>query len=354
MHRDLTQHQASLQYLHDTKPSSTKSDLRVFITLPEFSTAGFAYEGKVEKVRSSVLPLIFFNSWKSEMVYSVGEKVVQEDIKLFLHENLLEESQRSGIYVPDTTLANSKFTLEIEVDSLSALGPYRIHGFFLFMILAYSYSSAEYAGPGMAYSRFTYRFKEGDKVLFERTTENKHSSQPLTNQVQSVEKLRDFYTTNLIESLSATFKANIEQVVADVNHYLRVNYAEDLLAITEKEYTSLQEEVVTNEPAPLAKLILYRRDKKQENTGLPVLLNDSLVATIHPNEYYEMQVPIQETSLCIEGTNCITFTPILKETNYISCSLPTNRKNTMPTIERVEKKVGEFYVQQIQYLQTKK
>lgn len=348
IHQGLTRHPASLAYLYDTPPASQQSSLTV--GLQSVKVDPLPPTGQLEETKKSVLPLLLYNSWKHEFIYTLGQASVQEDMSAFVRDSWLAESHRSGLYPPSTS-AETDFSLEIAVDSIYARGPYWAEGLFVFAFIIWTHSEWERAGPGIAYSHCTYRLKKGNKVLLEGATESKRNSEPLTDQAQTLQKLRNYYTTYLVESLSLTFKDNITHIVTQVNRYLRDNHSETIKTRSAAAQQASLAKASTVAPVPQAKVILYRRRKKQQDKPVSIHLGDSAVATLMPNTYHELSVPLHATELCVDGT-CVSVVPSARSTSYLECSLSTQEEATH--LEVVKAKVGSFYVKQIEHFQTER
>ncbi len=251
------------------------------------------------------------------------------------------------MYQPQKELAD--FELEIEIDSLFARGPYRTFGNFIFAIIAYGYSEQEHAGPGTAYSRFNCRLKKDGSVLWSRSFESEKTVEPLKNQVESVQKLRNDYTTQLAESLSLTLKENIVQVIAHTNYYLRTQQSEGLRALSELEQQVRLKKSAELTPVPHTKVVLYRRNKKEQPLSLPVSMNN-IDTVLAPSSYHIVSIPIEATELC-SGNTCISIVPSARSTQYIECSLPLENVSGQVHFKEVKPKVGSFYVRQIRRIQ---
>ena len=96
------------------------------------------------------------------------------------------------------------------------------------------------------------------------------------------------------------------------------------------------------------KVVLYRRGKKEREERIVITTSDSTVATLGPNAYQELWVPLQEIQLCL-GTDCVTLTPSTRQVSYLACGFP--KKKSEAFLEVVEPKVGVFYTKQIKHLQ---
>lgn len=99
-----------------------------------------------------------------------------------------------------------------------------------------------------------------------------------------------------------------------------------------------------------AKVIIYRRDKKERDEALLITAQDSSTVTLYPNEFQELRVPPRAMELCL-GENCVTITPATQQTTYLRCSFV--KKQSTAVLERVKPKVGSFYVREITYKQAK-
>ncbi|ELR73580.1 hypothetical protein C900_02665 [Fulvivirga imtechensis AK7] len=337
----LTRRSSSLAYLHETPITKKRSSFTMSVDV----TADYELNKKSQltKVKSSVLPLLIFNQWKTDFNYTLGKSEIEEDITDFLKNSLVMANKRSGFLETDTSNL-AKFSLTVNIDSVYARGPYLSHGVFVYFLIAYSYAQSEYAGPGEAYSRLSYQLKEGDKVLLENAVERKMSSQPLNHQVSNLEKLRDNYTTNLVESLSLTLKENIDSIIKSINRYISAHHDASLSELSPESVAEL-----SKLDEPKADIIIYRRKKKERNPEIPILakLNGKDIIRINSNEYKKIKLPSAATTICA-GSSCVTFNPSLQEINYLECGF--SKGDRQEQIEIVKQKVGKFYVDKINNL----
>lgn len=225
LYKALTKNKVSLKYMLDSDVEHEDKNYTVAIKKPVITDPSFTKTGELKKLSGYVVPVIFYTEWKSIHDYRIGANVIAEDVASFVQEALILESDRSGIYMADTISLHDELTLEIEIDSVSAKGPYVDQGEILFLLFAYSYSVSEMAGPGMAYSRFHYTLKKQNAVIFDDYVSNRYTIKPLVTLPGSPKNLRTAYTINLVESLSQTFKANIEVIIEDINIYLEQEMA---------------------------------------------------------------------------------------------------------------------------------
>ncbi|HMI66164.1 MAG TPA: hypothetical protein VK517_09025 [Cyclobacteriaceae bacterium] len=217
LYNDFTKGQSSIQYIHTSGKEGKKNEKGIFIDKPFLSDRKFNSSANVHKINSSVVPLLVFNSWKYQYECAIGPPMIKENLPRFIQTSFLEESERSGTFRIDTLSSPASLSLEIDVDSLAAKGPYDNTGYFIYLFFGYSYQVHEHAGPGVAYSRFHYRVRKGDAVVLEDVVSHQASFQPLKMARTTFKKFHDMYRANLVESLGDTFKRNIEEIVSHLN-----------------------------------------------------------------------------------------------------------------------------------------
>jgi hypothetical protein len=221
LHKGFTRKQASLKYIHDTEQKSVTPVDTVVILKPVITDRKFTSVSSVEKTRAYFVPAIVYNEWYASYQYWIGSSVVEESIPAFIRSSVVHESKRNGSFVADTTLLSTdKLMLEISVDTIGAGGSYEDRGFWFFAVFVYGYSEEENAGPGIAYSNFHYRLKQGDVILLEGDATDSRETEALVFTQKSPKELRTYYTTNLVEALSLTFKTNIETIIKRINTFL--------------------------------------------------------------------------------------------------------------------------------------
>jgi hypothetical protein len=219
LYKGLTKGPSTLAYIFDSETAIAEKVDTIGIMQPKISDQGFAISSDLKKVKSSAIPLLIYTGWNSEHEYTIGEDVINENLSDFVQESLIWETNRSSSLYADSLTSNN-MTLEIEIDSIGAAGPYRSSGYVLFLLLAYSYSESESAGPGIAYSKLNYRLRDQGKIVLKGNVENHIETEPLVNTFKSTNELRQFYTDNLVEALSLTIKSNVEEIVKRIDgHY---------------------------------------------------------------------------------------------------------------------------------------
>lgn len=219
LYKGLSKEKATISYLFEESGRYADKKDTLQVRSPIIVDTNFRQTGEVEKVRSMVIPLIFFNQWKSEYTYIIGAEAIKEDVPSFIQTSLVEEFDRRTKVLADSN-AGSDLVLEIQVDSLKASGPYRQEGMVLFLLIAYSYSFGESAGPGNAYSKLSYTLKEGEDILLQGSADHHYETEPLAGQNMAMNMLKAFFNRNLAEGISVTLRENMEEIVEEVGAYL--------------------------------------------------------------------------------------------------------------------------------------
>lgn len=105
-----------------------------------------------------------------------------------------------------------------------------------------------------------------------------------------------------------------------------------------------------------AKVIFYRRKKKELDRPFNMTINDSIFNSFIPNSYLEVSFPISKSSINIcsddQSIECLDLIIETKETKYIECSISIN--DELPKAVVVETEVGEFYSRASRYQQEKR
>jgi hypothetical protein len=220
LQKGFTRKQASLKYIHTSERKTATPLDTIIILKPVITDKKFTSVSDVKKTRAYFVPAILYNEWYASYQYWVGSAVIEEDIPAFIQSSLVQESKRSASFFTDTTLlSKDHLTLEISVDTIGAGGSYEDKGFWFFALFAYAFSEEENAGPGIAYSSFHYRLKQGNEILLEGNATDSRETEVLVKTQKSPKELRTYYTTSLVEALSLTFKTNIETIIKHINTF---------------------------------------------------------------------------------------------------------------------------------------
>jgi hypothetical protein len=97
----------------------------------------------------------------------------------------------------------------------------------------------------------------------------------------------------------------------------------------------------------LAKVTLYRREKKERKDTVNIVTGDSLQYSMEPGAITAITTAEKMITLCA-GEECKDFNLVVDAMNYIECSY----KEGNPRIQLIpqEKKVGEFYAREVQII----
>ncbi len=207
----------SLAYLYDSNPVREKKEAALIIDVKADSLV-IKSQAEVEKKHAWCVPLIAVNIWDSEMQCNAGCNMIEEDVESFVQKSFEEEVDRSCL-LNVTTTDSALFHLEIELDTMQAIGPYKSSGFFYFILFAYGYSYYEYAGPALSSLKFRYKLYLRDDVVFE----DEYCTQVYTNQLQGkggTTELQKNYGVSMVEAMSESIKLATEFVVNRINAYI--------------------------------------------------------------------------------------------------------------------------------------
>jgi hypothetical protein len=211
LYKDFNGNKTSIDYIHTTElVKAKKRDVTICIAKPIIRYSRFTV-GEVRKISSEIIPLIIYNGWNHKYECSIGKNQIKENLDTFIQAAFLEEINRSSSFKADT-ISKNKFSIEIEVDSISSRGPFVNSGEFIYLFIAYMSQTREEAGPGVAYSRLHYKVRKSDKVVLEDYVSTQSTFELLRPNVLTFKKFHSHYRANLIESLSDTLKKNIEQI----------------------------------------------------------------------------------------------------------------------------------------------
>lgn len=207
----------SLAYLYDSNPVNEKRNASLVINVRADSLVVNS-QAIVEKKHAWCVPLIAVNIWDSEMECKAGCNMIEEDVESFVQRSFEDEADRSCLLNVAST-DSGLFHLEIELDTMQAVGPYKSSGFFYFLLFAYGYSYGEYAGPALSSLKFRYKLYLRDDVVFE----DEYCTQVYTNQLQGkggTTELQKNYGVSMVEAMSESIKLATEIVIDRINAYL--------------------------------------------------------------------------------------------------------------------------------------
>jgi hypothetical protein len=216
--RDFNSRKTSLEYLHDTPQQQKEYAQKVHIAKPVVTDTSFTRLGVVRTARAYVIPAILYIEWNLAFDYNLGSASIQQDVGSFVRSAVMTESRRSGIFTPDTARTADGWVLEIEIDSIGAVGQYLDRGVAIWIF----FDQESGIGDSKAYVQCRYRLRRGDTILKEDVVYSEQIPHMLGMPYKSSKVYRADFNASLIEALSLSFKDDIEKIVQDVNGYIRL------------------------------------------------------------------------------------------------------------------------------------
>lgn len=215
--KDFSKNQTSISYIYTSPLEEKAKHGSIWVDLPKLTDTQFPPTSVVSRRKNEVVPLLVFNYWRHEYECVLGRQQITESIPNFIQSAFAEETKRTGNFLIEKEQAGTRFTLEIEIDSVGAKGPFVNTGFFAYVFIAYVYQVVEEAGPGIAFSRIHYRVKENERVVLEDYVSQTASFEMLRPTRTNFALFHEHYRSNLAESLSETLKGNVEKLVEHLN-----------------------------------------------------------------------------------------------------------------------------------------
>jgi len=215
---NMSKQRHSLAYIMDSRISDAKSSFSVKIK-PVIIANGLINDNTiVSREKSSVIPLILYNSWFSQSKCTLGKSAIEEDISSFFRNSLINEINRSGIFLSDST-TDSAYTLEIAIDEFKTEGSYISSGFFYFALFVYGYAQSEIAGPATSTLKVAYNLKKDEKEIYGNTFFSTQMTEQINRKYTNIKLLHQDYAISMVEAKSKNIKRAIEFVVNDLNSF---------------------------------------------------------------------------------------------------------------------------------------
>jgi hypothetical protein len=212
----LNYNKQSITYLMDSPPSIKNSGQRVSITSIKIDTS-VRNEALAIKETGWIVPLLAVNVWESRKMCYLGASMFENDWTTALQDNLLRESNRSGVFNIDSIA--SDYQLEFSIDKLEAKGPYYSQGFYVFLVAFYFYSFGDYAGPAETELAISYVLKKNGKSVREKTFKFEKKTEQLKKGYKNKKELIQGFATSMAEATSNNFKNAMASIVLDLNDY---------------------------------------------------------------------------------------------------------------------------------------
>ena len=206
-----------LAYLHDQQTVQEKTDKKIFLEPVIDVAKNFSDSTEVVTLKSSVLPFLFYNSWKYEYECALGRSGIDDDLCSFVARSFREESNRSGRYDIAPLIEVCDYQLNITIDDHATISPYTEKGSLFFLVAGYAMHEEATAGPGVSRVTMTAVLSKGDSIIYRNSFHAEKTGFPLQKKYEKEKELRMALTNSMVESLSYACKNVIEQIVAEIN-----------------------------------------------------------------------------------------------------------------------------------------
>ncbi len=221
LQKSLLNLKAPAAYLHDSRIVNCNKTDSVSII---FNNKPLKSLTKVSRLKGIILPLIVFNYFETNMKVELGQNSIEENYNDFFINSLVDESRRTGCFgISDSIATHSNYSLEITIDTCKTFSRYQSTRTILFLFFAYSMSFNERGFPAETNLYVTVKLKKGNDLVSEKSYAINKTQPFLPAQNLSIDKLREEFNTNMVESLSLSSKECIEAIINDLNLLLQKN-----------------------------------------------------------------------------------------------------------------------------------
>jgi hypothetical protein len=213
--KTFSKYQIPVGYLYDSEIADCDTLVRIFVKIPDEQVLG--EDLSVTRIKSKILPFIFFNHVETSYAMQLGEMSIDRDYCDFFRESFTEESRRTGCYSLTDEPAGEDYTLEIVFDSCKTVSKYQETSTVIILIMSYSMYFQETGFPAQTSLSVSATLRKDDEVIFTKNyfIENTQPFLPVNN--RNMDRMRLDFVTNMAESLSLGTKECVEQIIQDVN-----------------------------------------------------------------------------------------------------------------------------------------
>ncbi len=206
----LEDRKGALMYVHDSAKIADKKTGTLAIS--SFAVGDvLAPDTVVKNKSSSVLPFLFFNSWKQEDQARLGYAQIENDYKQFLRASLIEEVKRSGTYALQD--GQGDISLDITIKKIEMSAPINQQGQFIFALFFFAFGSQTTAGPVDVTVDADVRASKGGAVVLTKELQGSFR----TNILKGKNAILQDYTIAMIEGVSMAVKDLNEKIVKEIN-----------------------------------------------------------------------------------------------------------------------------------------
>ncbi len=214
----LSKYNSSVDYLHDRPAMNCNKGKLVYVTFNNFPLDSVT---TVKKMKSTFIPLIFFNYFETVQKVKLGQHSIKENYNTFFENSILEESKRSGCFrAINFSPVDSAYVLDISIDTCNTTSVYKKTAMVLYFLIAGSYGFSESCSPATTSLYVTAKLRKGNDQLFDKKYAVTKFQPFVKSRLQNSQALLSSLTTNMVEVLSMSTKDCIEQIVDDVNQTL--------------------------------------------------------------------------------------------------------------------------------------
>jgi hypothetical protein len=169
LQRSISANRYTLYYLHDSRPVPNKTSVTIYLDSIYFED-DLEDSVVVCPIRSTVLPLLFKNSWKFDYECDLGKNVLLENQGDFIRKSLSLEAGRSGLFKFVSTPDSAQYSIDVTIRDSICCGLYSQHGhlnFWLIYPFIYGeYHEVERSFPGNAIIFWRYTLKKSNVAIY--------------------------------------------------------------------------------------------------------------------------------------------------------------------------------------------
>lgn len=207
----LEEKKGPLIYLHDTTPLPDKK--AGTLSLGKIAVADVLPPSTVvENKTSSVVPLLFYNTWSQEDRARLGYAQIENDYKQFFRDSLIEEIKRSSSYAYKAD--SGDLVLEVAVDKIEMSAPIYQRGNFFFAIIVFGGGNQTIVGPVDVVINADIKATKSGSLVVNKKVTGRFRTTAYTARGNAI--IQD-YTVAMIEALSMAVKNLNEMIVQEIN-----------------------------------------------------------------------------------------------------------------------------------------
>lgn len=178
----------------------------------------FPNNTEIVKDKGYVLPFLVYNTWKSKNTLTMGKDIMDDTVEVFVNHILVDKIENLS-YAVIGVENESKYSLEINIDTIQVSGPYESSGYGFFLLFAYGYGISDMAGPATTRLALSYNLMKNDSSVLQNSVANTFYTKQASYQYSSKSTMQGSYATKMVQTLSANIDFVCNQVILDINQY---------------------------------------------------------------------------------------------------------------------------------------